>query len=306
MLNSNSQLLGNQISSLLPTSGLSSGTAISGIVDNFINSNLQGIFGSVIPAIINPMDKIVADISKLESTVSSFSNNGSLGSASILNSIPLNGFNSITDMSNFANQSVNVLSNIINKIPISLNKSAPNSITNLNAINTAITTYKQLQTGKISLNSNSPGYNKSSSLLSSLMASGGPVPKTTSVPVTGTSSSLAPIINSAISGSTAIVSVDPFQGGSFGNLPTIQNVLGGEVDQSIPTPNVTQSPDPSVAVNQNTQSSAQIAADAPGTTRNNVRGSGINILDELPLRPRNIPTDGATPGDYKVIQGIPT
>jgi len=263
LLHNSNSLLSGKLASIMPTAGLDAGSSIEGIINKFI--------GNIKPTIVNPIDKLFVDIAKLD--------NAATG---ILDGLPGNGFESFAHQKDFTNQVVNLLNNIVAKIPITPTFTAPNPLTSPVLINNEITAHKN---SILNINSSAATTTSQKAVMDllKLMSINGPT------------------LKSVVSN---IVQNDSFHGGTFKNLSIIKSVLGTEVDQSITPPNVSQSPDPIVAQSQNDRSVAQTKADAPGVSRNFTRGSGINILDEVPLRPRNIPLDGSD-GDYQVISGIP-
>jgi hypothetical protein len=73
-----------------------------------------------------------------------------------------------------------------------------------------------------------------------------------------------------------------------------------QADPSVTQPNLNLSPDPTVQTQQSVTSAQQTAANLAAIFRTLPPGSSFNNLDEVPLRPRNIPLNG-TQGDYQII-----
>jgi len=274
VLQNHNSFTSQQLTNLLPTIATGAGSSIESVVSGIV-SGLFGGNSSNVPSIINPIDKFVVDLNTI-----STSNN------SLINQIGNSGFSSLPSQTNYVNQVVNLLNNVMSQIPVTSQTPAPTPVTNPTVINNTITSYYDSQ---LNLNQNaatSSSQAATNKLLALMQASG---PSTTNQ-----NNPTAP---------PTYVANNPVYGGSFINSGPLQSIFNGEEDQSVIAPNITLSPDPSIQTQQNNTNVAQNAANAAGVSRTPTQGAGINTLDEVPLRPRNTPVDGSL-GDYDITLGI--
>lgn len=265
----------NNMAGLLP-SNLGGGN-VQGVITSAIGKVFGGSNTNGVPNIINPIDKFVTDIGDLQKP-----------NANFLNNIPNTGFSSITNQISFINQAVNILNNIVSKIPVTNTIQLPNASTNTANINSALTSFYKAQ---ISTTSTQPAAisttQKANNQLAILMAQTGPT-NTSTIPVSAANYDIN----------------DPSQGGSLLNTPVLSSIFNSEEDSTVKAPNINVSPDPSVQANQYLQIISQNQANQPGIVNTPAQGTGFNIFEEIELRPRNNPITG-TPGDYNSNPGLP-
>lgn len=274
LLQNHNSFASQQITNLLPRIASGAGSSIEGVVNGIVN----GLFGSNpsgIPNIINPIDKFVTDLN----TISTSSN-------SLINQLENSGFQSLSNQISYTNQVVNLLNNIMAKIPVNSQIPIPTTVTDPTVINNTLTSYYNAQLG-LNQNAASSSSQAATNQLLALMKMAGPS-------TTNQNNPTAP---------PTYVADNPVYGGSLINLGPLQSIFNGEKDPSISAPSITLSPDPSVQSQQNNTTVAQNSANQPGVSNAPTQGVGINNLDEVPLRPRNTPVDGSL-GDYNISQGL--
>jgi hypothetical protein len=267
------------------------GASVEGIINEFLGGKIFNI--------LSPMDKIIADINNSNNIVSnlikSIPTNGftadtiapSLSaayqsqSAYIINSQGNPQISSLNAMSSFTNQAVNLLNNIMSKVPITASLPAPNAVTNPTQIlNTLISTAKQSYTGQ---STTLTGAQQAIATLVNTIA-------TTTSPA---SSMYNPPVNPA----------EPSQGGSLANIAPLNSIFGGTTDPTITNPVINIALDPDVSNNQMLNLIAQRNVDAPGIFDTVAQGNGINLFNPIPHTPRNTPVDGSlgTYPDYSTL-----
>jgi hypothetical protein len=84
-------------------------------------------------------------------------------------------------------------------------------------------------------------------------------------------------------------------------LPSLTGVLSF-IDPNIPTPNISTSPDPSIALLQSFLGGQQTTANFAAIFRQLLQGQGYNNFNDVPLRPRNTPVTGEL-GSYAIDIG---
>lgn len=190
----------------------------------------------------------------------------------LVKSFPTNGFHSIQDITSVCNQSVNLLNNLLIDLPLQHSVQIPNPVTD--ALQIVNVLEAKLAEGLGEIDSQFAG---AVSTLGALIAM-----NTTTLMVSA--------------------SIEPFIGGSLAYTAALSGVLHGQ-DPSMTTPNLTASPDPTIASKQVLDMGRQTYLDAQGKPLKAKRGQCINSLEEFPLRPRNTTLDGS-PGTYNVSAKI--
>lgn len=259
------QVLGKKLSHILP-SNLGSSSQISNLLNNFIG----GAFNGVIPPIVNPIDKLLVDVNNINTATLN-------GFAQI---VPSEGFGSFAEQQIFVNQTVNLLNNIIAKIPITSQVAKQSAVTNPAAINNAVSNYYKSVFGLQTTNTNTQQQATVNQTLADM--------QTTDLNAIQAAYNNQPYL-----------STDPASGGSFFNQGVYTNLFGGEIDQSVTSPNITLSPDPSIQASQNGMSTNQLKANQGTSFSFKEEGAGVNLFEDVILRPRNIPIDGTT-GTYNL------
>jgi hypothetical protein len=260
-LDDSNSYLSNELTKLLPSSSIAS-TVLSGVFNK--------VFGSSgLPVIVNPVDKILSDITNLTSA----------GTAILNNTFNVTAFGDVASESSFVNQALTILNNLMSQIPITPTINIPGSTTNPLQIFSSLNAYAVAQTGTQVTNALQQQAFTALTNLMTMAASGLP---------------------SAIAQSSS----DSFLGGSFLNLPSFSGLLS-EIDPSITGPNITGSPDPTIAQSQITAQKTQNQINQPGVYQNTVRGTSINNITDVPLRPRNVVVADNSSGDYQIDPNIP-
>ena len=248
------QHLTNVIANLLPSSGQHESTVIA--------NALNRLFGSKIPIIVNPIDKIRMDMTKLTGIVSEGDN--------LINQ----GFATLDSHLNFINQVTTLLENYVGKAENALSQLKP---TPAQSVAPALLSLAQ-----------AANLNLQQQLAQTIAQTQSWVQSYAGVP-----SSAIGQINGQ---SGAYDAKDPWLGGSFTNLTSA--VGGFTIPNGLLTvPNITTTSDPSLAQAQTQNTIAQnSAAQASSQTMTVVRGTSFNDLD-VPLS-RNYTQDGSL-GDFK-------
>jgi hypothetical protein len=226
---------------------------------------VQSIFGGLFGG---GLPKILTPIDKIVNDIGGLQAGGQNNFLSIYN----NDSDLLAGEANFVNQAVGLLSNIVAKIPIVSQLANVNPITNPNQIASILIG-----------NNNSSVYNFTNAIPTTPAQQAinvlvGLVATTNSPPITGTKS---------ISYTTMI--------------PSISSILL-DTDPSISVPNITTSPDPSVALQQSTSTALQNSANFSTLFQNLLQGQGYNNLNEIPMRPRNTTITGIL-GSYNIDIG---
>lgn len=264
------EVLGKKLSNILP-SNLSSSTAIGSTIGGFLNST----FGNVVPQVANPIDKLLLDVENLNTNLE----NG------FSNDLNITGFSSFAEHQNFVNQTVNLLQNIINKIPISSQVRKIVPTTNPALANNAIANYMK---GKLGIQPSTANTLNGQANANTLNLMNG-------------------VNTSALAASAmgqVYVASDPASGGSFLNLPSYVSLFNGEIDNSIIPSNIFTSPDNSIQSSIDNNGTTQLKTNQGTSFSSSIIGNGVNIFQDTPLRPRNLPTDG-TLGTYNLNLNSP-
>jgi hypothetical protein len=246
---------------------------------NFLNINLagsiptadlppalQGVISSVLGSLFGgSQPQIVNPMDKIVNDINGLNTNGGSSFLAVFGG----NLSSLQSTQSYTNQAVNLLSNIVAQIPISSQMAVPNQVTDVNQISAVLLTNAQSTIFNVGGNSSLTASQQSVANLLTV------VTNTTSPPISSIPTSFTQI------------------------LPSVSGLLS-QADPSVTQPNLNLSPDPTVQTQQSVTSAQQTAANLAAIFRTLPPGSSFNNLDEVPLRPRNIPLNG-TQGDYQII-----
>jgi hypothetical protein len=236
-------------------------------VGSFLSNIFNSVVGSKIPQILNPIDKIFSDVEYISSE-----------GDNLINQIPVDGFGNLETQTAVVNQVANILNNFVNNIAIKPTIPTFEPVTGLANIYETADQYVQQQLGILT----SQLATSEQSIIDTISKNGiSPVPPPLDPNDSFNGGTLANVFSSA-------------------NLPTFPSVA----PLNYPTPDVTISGDPQIAVNQSNRNAQQVSANEPGVTRTVKRGDCINNISDVPLKPRSQPVDGSQ-GDYQGAKSIP-
>lgn len=229
--------------------------SINSVNATFIQGIFQSLFGNIIPTILTPVDKIMADVQKLEAGIID----------PVLN-FPNTILSQLTNQSGIVQQMANLLNNLVNSIP-QTGAQQDTGITLVNQMFDTLNAYAESKLPPGAINNNLSNQNI---LVNNILAN---IRSTTGVQIPSNPQ-------------------DASVGGTFTISPALSAIFA-EQNPMILAPDSNRSADPSIQSdidNRNIQNAAN--ANAKNTTPA-PRGSGINVLTDVPLRPRTIPYDGS-------------